>query len=339
MNGKEIVVFFTGGTIGMAAAPGDAGAVPSENQDQLLTGLSAARQKVNIKSIAWANLPSPHITPETMLRLAHDLDAQLKRQEVLGAVVLHGTDLMPETAFFLELALISRKPVILTGSMLHQSQNGYDGIRNLEDSLTACLAAGSERGVLLQMGGEILRACDAVKINSTALCPMVAQRHGYAGRVVDGEACFYRQAERMDDTRSLLPRPVMKLAEPVALLKCFPGMDANYLNYLLNDNSRGELQGLVIEAFGAGNVPPALVGGLEKIVRRGTPVILTTRCIYSGVHPIYGYAGGGAQLIQMGLINGYGLTSDKALLLLKVALGCGCDKKNIDALCAVYGRT
>lgn len=338
MNAKEIVVFFTGGTIAMAAAPGQAGAVPNEKQEQLLTGLNLPNRGINIKSIAWANLPSPHITPEIMLRLTHDLDAQLERQEVIGAVVLHGTDLMPESAFFLELSLISRKAVVLTGSMLHQSQSGYDGIRNLEDSLAACLAAGSERGVLLQMGGELFQARDAVKISSTALCPMISQRHGYTGRVVDGKACFYRSAERMDGIRSRLPRPVTKLAERVELLKCFPGMDENYLNYLLNDNSRGELQGLVIEAFGAGNVPPALAGGLEKIAARGIPVILTTRCIYSGVHPIYGYDGGGAQLIQAGLINGYGLTPDKALLLLKIALGCGCDKKNIEALCAFYGR-
>ena len=184
MNPKEIVIFFTGGTIGMDVAPGGAGAVPGNNHERLLFSLGAP-EGVNIKSIPWADLPSPHISPEIMLRLAHDLDAQLSRQEVLGAVISHGTDLMAETAFLLDLALISEKPVVLTGAMLHLAQAGYDGARNLKDSLTACLAAGNERGVLIQMAGEIFLARNTVKMDSIALCPMIAQRHGHAGHGSD----------------------------------------------------------------------------------------------------------------------------------------------------------
>ena len=84
--------------------------------------------------------------------------------------------------------------------------------------------------------------------------------------------------------------------------------------------------------------PPALAGVLEEAVARGVAVVLTTRCLRGGVYPIYAYSGGGAQLLRAGLINGQGLTSDKALLLLKVALGCGCNVKAIEALCAYYGR-
>lgn len=334
MNAKEIVVFFTGGTIGMDAGPGQKGAAPGNNQGRVFDALPGLRADLHIKTIAWADLPSPHITPEIMLRLCHDLDEQLSRSEVAGAVVLHGTDLMAETAFLLEIARANPKPVVVTGAMLHLAQTGYDGVRNLEDSLAVCLAAGSDWGVLLQMAGEIFQAKDALKVDSAAMNPLVGQRRGRIGRVVDKEAFFFQTTTSDQKIRALLPKPVTGLAERVELLKCFPGMAADSLNYLL---SRG-LEGLVLEGFGAGNVPPALTGALKKAVTEGVAVVLTTRCLYGGVHPVYGYDGGGAQLLDAGLINGHGLTSDKALLLLKTALGCGCNQKTIETLCAYYGR-
>lgn len=334
MNAKEIVVFFTGGTIGMDASPDLPGAAPGNNQGRIFNALADVQTNIHIRTIAWADMPSPHISPEIMLRLSQDLDAQLSRPEVAGAVVLHGTDLMAETAFFLELALISPKPVVLTGAMLHLAQTGYDGMRNLEDSLAVCLAAGQGRGVLIQMAGEIFQARDAVKMDSTAMNPMLAQRRGHAGRVVDKEVVFFQASTLDAQVRALLPKPVAGLAEQVEVIKCFPGMSAGCLNYLVDSGIRG----LVLEGFGAGNVPPTLADALKAALAQGVIVILTTRCLYGGVHPIYAYSGGGAQLVAAGLINGHGLTSDKALLLLKIALGCGCNSKTIADLCAYYGR-
>ena len=164
---------------------------------------------------------------------------------------------------------------------------------------------------------------------------MIAQRRGHVGRVVEGEAIFFRPPEADAAIRALLPRPVAALADKVEAIKCFPGMDADYVHYALEKG----LQGLVVEGFGAGNVPPALATALENAAARGVAVILTTRCLRGGVQPIYAYNGGGAQLLRAGLVNGQGLTSDKAMLLLKAALGCGCNLKTIEALCAYYGRS
>jgi L-asparaginase len=333
MSAREVVVFFTGGTIGMDAKPDGIGIAPGNHQKQIFASLPAFTADVHIKPIIWADLPSPHITPEIMLRLSHDLDAHLNRPEVLGAIVLHGTDLMAETAFMLELTLISPKPVVVTGAMLHLAQTDYDGIRNLENGLAVCLAAGSNRGVLLQMAGEIFQARDAVKIDSTAMNPLLAQRRGHVGRVVNQEAVFFQTTVLDTRAQAALPKPITALAERVELLKCFPGMTARCLDHLLDNG----LQGLVLEGFGAGNAPPALVSALQRAVDQGVATILTTRCLFGGVHPVYAYAGGGAQLLQTGLINGHGLTGDKALLLLKAALGCGCDHKAIAELCVYYG--
>ena len=53
----------------------------------------------------WADLPSPHITPELMFRLAQDVDQALQAPETLGAVIIHGTDVLVESAFMADLVL------------------------------------------------------------------------------------------------------------------------------------------------------------------------------------------------------------------------------------------
>ncbi len=333
MPKPEIAVFFTGGTIGMDSAANGHGAAPGNNSGRLFAGMDQPAHSLKITPIAWADLPSPHVTPEVMLRLAEDIDEKLSCPQTLGAVVLHGTDLMAETAFFLDVALSSPKPVVVTGSMRSLSETGYDGLRNLEDALALCRAAGQERGVLALMAGFAYAAADVIKADSTSLTPLLSQNLGPIGRIVEGQAIFYRQPRRPDIARQLIKRPLAGLAEQVEILKCWPGMSNTWLELMLEHG----LAGLVLEGFGAGNVPPLLLDGLNKALAGNIPVILTTRCPHSGVHPLYAYPGGGAQLLELGVINGRALTSDKAALLLKIALANGCGKAEIRTLCDLYG--
>ena len=88
-------------------------------------------------------------------------------------------------------------------------------------------------------------------------------------------------------------------------------------------------KGIVIEGFGAGNVPPALVPALEECLKRNVPVVLATRCIEGGVWPMYGYPGGGADLQDKGVILCGRLGGPKARLRLMCALGLTNDMAEI----------
>jgi L-asparaginase len=101
------------------------------------------------------------------------------------------------------------------------------------------------------------------------------------------------------------------------MISCYTGMDGSLVDRLLESG----VKGLVIEGFGAGNVPPGIVSALEKAIGCGIPVALTTRCPEGGVWPMYAYAGGGADLARKGVILGGRLSGPKARLLLMVALG------------------
>jgi L-asparaginase len=79
------------------------------------------------------------------------------------------------------------------------------------------------------------------------------------------------------------------------------------------------LDGLVIEAFGRGNGPGALVPVVERAVGTGLPVVITSRCPTGRVEPIYG-KGGGKDLLDAGAIFAGDLRGPKARLLLMVLL-------------------
>jgi L-asparaginase len=82
---------------------------------------------------------------------------------------------------------------------------------------------------------------------------------------------------------------------------------------------------VVVEGSGSGNLPAACVPGLRQLVDRGIPVVLTSRCGAGPVTPLYGGPGGGATLVELGVIPGSDLSGPKARIALMFLLGMGAD--------------
>lgn len=78
--------------------------------------------------------------------------------------------------------------------------------------------------------------------------------------------------------------------------------------------------GVVIEALGQGNMPPATVPALKELISRGVPVVLVSRCFNGIAQDIYSYEGGGKHLKELGVIFSNGLNGQKARLKLMIAL-------------------
>ncbi|MGL1863602.1 MAG: asparaginase [Pseudodesulfovibrio sp.] len=311
----EIVVFFTGGTIGMSPAEGVHGVTPGDNFEKLLNQLSPQDADVTLCPIPWSDKPSPHMTPTDMFNLAKEVEAALAKPSVLGAVILHGTDVLAESAYMCDLVIDSDKPVVLTGSMRYYSESGYDGIRNLINGVRACLLPiPPGTGACILMTDRIFAAREAVKVNSLNVDAFESREAGIVGYVA-GESvilagCPLAPASR----RKISPESI----EPnVVLITSYTGMDRSLIDHV---RSAG-VKGIVIEGFGAGNVPPAIVPALEECLEAGIPVVLATRCIEGGVWPIYGYLGGGADLQDRGVILCGRLGGPKARVRLMCALG------------------
>ncbi len=324
-GGRTVVIFFTGGTITMRPPTEGAGVVPSDEFARLSAELQPHIRGVGFKPVLWSNLPSPHMTPELMFRLSRDIDRALADPRVAGAVVLHGTDVLVESAYMADLTLASTKPVVFTGSMRYFSETGFDGIRNLLNAVKACsLPLPPETGVVLLMTDRIFSAREVVKINSLNIDAFEAPESGPVAYVAGEEVCLTRRPAPAPS----LARPLIRTRriEPgVALLACYTGMDGALIAHL----TRSGVKGLVIEGFGAGNVPPGAVASIAGAIGAGVPVVLTTRCPEGGVWPMYAYPGGGADLVNRGIILAGRLSGPKARIKLMAALGAGRSLKGV----------
>src|SRR5499427_3110523 len=112
----NIVVLATGGTIAGAAAS-DVQASYASGQvgvQQLLAAVPQAKKLANMRGEQISNIGSQEMNDEVWLKLAKRVNELTAMPDVAGVVITHGTDTIEETAYFLNLVVKSRKPVVLT---------------------------------------------------------------------------------------------------------------------------------------------------------------------------------------------------------------------------------
>jgi len=109
-----------------------------------------------------------------------------------------------------------------------------------------------------------------------------------------------------------------RLDDRVFLVRAFPGLAPAMLSAILAQDVRG----LMIEAFGAGNVPRlenSLIPAIEEATRRGIPVVIVSQSPRGAVD-LRRYEGGAAAA-RAGAISARDMTSEAALPKLMIALG------------------
>ena len=115
--------------------------------------------------------------------------------DVDGVVITHGTDTIEETAYFLNLVVKSKKPVVLTAAMRPSTALSADGPLNFFNAVAVAAnkdAAG--RGVLVVVNDWIHGASSLTKTSTTAVQTFLSPLRGLIGTVAYGEAEFYRGA-------------------------------------------------------------------------------------------------------------------------------------------------
>lgn len=307
----RVHVLFTGGTISMRLDPRTGAAVPALSGSQLLARVPGLRREARVTFEDYARLPGPHVTPRWMWGLRRRVLSLLGDPGVSGVAITHGTDTLEETAFLLDLTIAGPKPVVFCGAMRTISEPGWDGPVNLRTAVRAAASAESVgRGVLVTVGEEIHAAGAVTKWHTQSLAAFRSP-HGALGVVERGAIRF-----RRPPARGLLLRP--RHIEPAVDLHVMAaGVDGRLLRASLSRGARG----LVLEATGCGNVPPAVLPALRAALSRGVPVVVVSRCPEGPVAPAYGYVGGGQRLRDMGAILAGELPGPKARILLMVALG------------------
>ncbi|HKO16365.1 MAG TPA: asparaginase [Gemmatimonadaceae bacterium] len=318
-----IALVFTGGTISMRHDATLGGAVPSLSGSEILALTPAIAEIARVEVDEWGAHPGPHMTTERMWALRGRIAEHLARPEIDGVVVTHGTDSMEESAYLAARTLDAEKPVVFTGAMRTSSDLGWDGPANLGASVR--VAASEEArgfGVLVVMSDRIFAGADVTKVHTHIVDAFESPGLGPLG-VIDDDRVIFRRA--LPERPELLAPPV--LGGPVDIVYAWAGADARLL-----DASRRDARGVVLAAMGRGNVPPAMVDGIERWHADGKPVVIASRVQRGRVGPTYGYPGGGRRLVERGAILGGSRRPQQARIDLMLGLGAGLSNTEIRTL-------
>jgi L-asparaginase len=309
-----IVVLATGGTIaGAAASDVQAGYTSGQvGVDQLLAAVPQAKKLARLRGEQIANIGSQDMNDEVWLKLARRVNALTAMPDVDGIVITHGTDTIEETAYFLNLVVKSRKPVVLTAAMRPSTALSADGPLNFFNAVAVAAdkkAAG--RGVLVVVNDWIHGASSLTKTSTTAVQTFLSPLSGLIGTVAYGVIDFYRGPVGRNTMESEFSLDGVTTLPRVDIVMAYENMDGA----LIDAAAAAGAKGIVIAGVGNGNLTDPAVKTLAKQAKAGIVCVRASRVTTGNV-------GRNVELDddKLGLIASMDLNPQKARVLLRLAL-------------------
>lgn len=322
---KKVCMIYTGGTIGMARS--EHGYAPEEG---FIRSALSRISELDLPEVPEYDLieyapllDSSNISVKEWVKIARDIEERY--YEYAGFVILHGTDTMAYTASALSFMLEGlAKPVILTGSQIPLGEVRTDARDNL---ITALMIAGNYNvpEVCLYFSNKLLRGNRSTKISSDELIAFDSPNYPSLADVGVRINLHENLIRNAGEALKLSPFT----SHQIAVLKLFPGIQFDVFDKIMTTN----LKGMVIEAFGAGNIPESygsFLNILEKAKANGTVIVVCTQCLRGSA--IIGEYAASRSLARAGAVSGYDMTVEAAVTKLYYLFSKGYDFDDVKRL-------
>jgi L-asparaginase len=310
----RVAVIFTGGTISMVASAEAGGRVPTLDGAAILARAPGIDRIAELVPIDLGRTPASHLTFEQLFEIGSEIRRCQADPSIDGVVVVQGTDVIEETAFFWDLLLDGETPVVVTGAMRAASDANDDGPGNLRDAVRCAVdPALRGQGVVVVLDHTINQADDVTKTHASALDTFQCLNVGPLGSIEDGAAVLRRSR------RARRHVAAERAAAGVQLVTAHVAMDGSQLDAAAANGAPG----IVVAATGAGNTSALLLAAAERAMARGVAVALTTRAASGEAGAGYAFPGGGATWVRAGAMLAGHLTGPKARIALALGLGAG----------------
>jgi L-asparaginase len=193
-------------------------------------------------------LDSANAQPHHWQELASAIrDIHEEIPDLHGIVVSHGTDTMAYSAAAVSFMVRDYgKPIVFTGAQIPATVPWSDGPRNLIDAIRVA-AFGDVAETCIVFNGEIHRGTRIKKLRVNSYDAFDSMDPTPLG-VLARDIILYEGRKKRSN---LVPKFDTRINNRVWLLKVFPGLQPQILLKILDMG----YQGIVIEGFGAGNIP------------------------------------------------------------------------------------
>ena len=310
----NIVVLATGGTIaGAAASDVQAGYTSGQvGVEQLLAAVPQAKKLASLRGEQISNIGSQDMNDEVWLKLARRINELTAMPEVAGVVITHGTDTIEETAYFLNLVVKSKKPVVLTAAMRPSTALSADGPLNFYNAVAvAANQSAAGRGVLVVVNDWIHGASSLTKTSTTAVQTFLSPVWGLIGTVAYGDTEFYRGPVGRNTVTSEFSLDKVTALPRVDIIMAHENMDGALIDAAVAAGARG----VVIAGVGNGNMTQAALDALAAQAKKGIVCVRSSRVAT-------GRVGRNVEVDddKYGFIASLGLNPQKSRVLLRLAL-------------------
>jgi L-asparaginase type II len=327
----NVTIMATGGTIAGTGATSTTTVgytAATVGVQRLIQAVPELAKVANVSGEQVFQIASENMSNEHWLTLAKRVNALLAQNTVDGIVITHGTDTLEETAYFLNLVVKSRKPVVLVGSMRPSTAISADGPINLYNAVL--LAASPDavgKGVLVAMNDQIQAARDVSKTNTSSMDTFKAPDLGMLGYIQGSKPFFYRQTVRKHTADSEFD---------VSALNALPQVDVAYAHanvgpVAVDAFMAAGSKGIVHAGVGNGSLPAKTLPALKAARAKGAIVVRSSR-VGQGILARNGEANDD----ELDFVVADTLSPQKARILLMLALTKTSNTKEIQRMFYTY---
>lgn len=273
----NVTILATGGTIagaGVSSTQYEGYQAAVTPVGQLLQNVPELAKVANVSGEQISQVASENVDSAILLKLAKRINQLLNTEDVDGVVITHGTNTMEETAYFLNLVVKSKKPVVLVGSMRPATSMSADGPMNL---FRAVIVAGSkkahDRGVMVVMNDQIIGARDLQKTDTITVDTFKAPNFGYLGYVIDDQPHFYRGGLRKHTHQTIFDVSELDSLPEVSIVYGHQNDSRVALDALVKVG----FQGIVHAGSGTAAISSRMLPAIKDAIKEGVVVVRAPR--------------------------------------------------------------